>query len=157
MKILLATLMTAGQALLALPQSFIDHEIVTTARTDLSYLRANPDVEIAGNFFANSMDHVLSALDGVDLSASDDEWRDAYHQAVLANTAYFTKLERQVRHRAAILTAKREGAERRAARKAEKAIAHQALIDGQKAAGIARRDERIQAHNDRNASLKKAA
>lgn len=156
-KILLATLMTTSQTLLALPQDFIDQAIVSNAREVLSYLRANPEVEMAEHVFANSMANVIDSFDSVDLSASDEDWREAYGEATKASHAYFDRLERHVRHITANAVSKREGQERRAARKAEKAAAHQALLDGLKAEGAARRDERITAHNDRNAMLKKAA
>lgn len=156
-KTLLATMMTTGQALLALPQDFIDHQIIDNARIDLSQLRANPDVEQAEHVFANSMANVLDGFDNVDLSASDEDWREAYAQATHATHAYFDKLERQVRHLTNNAVAKREAGERRATRKAERAIAHQATMDARKAEAKARRDERAAAHQGRIAASRKPA
>lgn len=156
-KTLLAAMMTTGQTLLALPQDFIDPQIVENARIDLSQLRANPEIDRDAHVFANAMANVLGGFDGVDLTASDEDWRTAYQDAIVATNAYFAKLERQVRHLAANAVAQREAGERRAARKAARAVAHQARMDKRKADALTRKEERIAAHQARIAAARKPA
>jgi len=60
-------------------------------------------------------------------------------------------------HQARLAQAKTEGAERRAKIAADKKTKHEALIAEAKALGVANRDARIAAHEDRNAKAKKPA